>query len=121
MVSGAVKRVSNINTRTRRIFRAKMMTMQGNRCCYCAGEFDDNRWGDRYATIEHIEDRARGGKNERANLALACAKCNQRAAREAWSVNYKRARIRAANVVALADLVVEHMELPPAFLSERAA
>lgn len=98
--------------------RPKLIAMQGNRCCYCAVEFDDNHWSARYATIEHIEDRAKGGVNAQHNLAMACFACNQRAAIEHWPAHFKRAKIRAANIIALADLEVEHMELPPEYLSQ---
>jgi 5-methylcytosine-specific restriction endonuclease McrA len=116
------KRACKINTQNRKRVRSHMIALQGNRCCYCAHEFDDcNPWGDRYATIEHIEDRAKGGSNKQDNLAMACFVCNQRAGAEGWSPDFKRNRIRATNVIALGDLVVEHMELPPAYLKGRAA
>lgn len=109
--------VRKIDSARKRRFRAKLTAMQGGCCCYCATQFADEPWSERYATIEHIEDRAKGGVNAQTNLAMACFACNQRAAKERWSVSFKRARIEATNVIALADLEVEHMELPPAYLA----
>lgn len=121
-MAGAKKKAAKIATPNRKRIRAKMIAMQGGRCCYCAAEFDDeNRWGDRYATIEHIEDRSRGGANVQTNLAMACRECNERAGREKWSADFKRAKIKAANIIALADLEVEHMELPPEYLARARA
>ena len=94
--------------------RRRMTEMQGGRCCYCEEKFTG--YGDGLATIEHIENRADGGSNKIANLALACFGCNQRASREGWSPEFKRAKIRAANIIALADLVVEPMQVPPQYL-----
>lgn len=108
---------ARIDTTRRKRIRAYLLAAQGGRCCYCEAEFDDNRWGDLYPTIEHIQDRAMGGANAQDNLALACHSCNQRAGKEQWSEAFKRAKIRAANIIALADLEVEHMELPPVYLA----
>ena len=103
----------------RRRLRASLLAKQGPHCCYCADAFDDsNPWGEKYPTIEHIENRARGGVNAQTNLAMACRRCNERAAIEDWSVGFKRAKISAANVIALADLEVEPMELPPLYIAQ---
>ena len=93
--------------------------MQGGRCCYCEAALDGaSAWGDLYATIEHIEDRARGGVNAQTNLAMACRGCNDRANTEKWSKAFKCAKIQSANIIAIADLTVEHMELPPLYLAQ---
>lgn len=107
-----------IGTGKRKKLRAKLIAMQGGRCCYCGTPFDDSScWGDLYATIEHIEDRALGGRNAQTNLAMAHRSCNERAGIEKWPAQFKRAKIVATNVIALADLAVDHMELPPEYLS----
>lgn len=113
-----MNKAPKLDTGRRKRNRERLMALQGGRCCYCEVEFDANRWGDRYPTIEHIEDRAKGGVNAQHNLALACHACNQRASKEEWSADFKRAKIRAANIIALADLEVEHMELPPLYLQQ---
>lgn len=101
-----------------RSIRADLWGKQGGRCCYCEAEFDPRPNSNGYATIEHLVDRAKGGVNARENLALACFACNQRAAREGWSPDYKRHRMRVANLTALAVVEVEHMELPPLYLQQ---
>ena len=107
----------NLGSNRRKSIRPKLVAAQGGCCCYCAIKFDDsNCWGERYPTFEHIQDRSKGGVNAQTNLAMACRQCNERAAHERWSYEFKRARIRAANVIALADLEVEPMELPPMYL-----
>jgi 5-methylcytosine-specific restriction endonuclease McrA len=102
--------------------RNALMAKQGCRCCYCGDELKEesvaNRLSARYPTVEHIEDRARGGCNKQFNLAVACFACNQRAGLERWSPEFKRHKIEVANIIALADLVVEHMEVPPLYLQQ---
>jgi 5-methylcytosine-specific restriction endonuclease McrA len=48
-------------------------------CCYCKFVFLLD-----ILTIEHLTPLVLGGANDRKNLALACAPCNQRKGREAW-------------------------------------
>ncbi len=48
-------------------------------CCYCLNVFFMDQ-----LTIEHITPLSLGGTNEDANIALACAPCNQEKGKEAW-------------------------------------
>ncbi len=48
------------------------------RCIHCSSPIAVDARGETAATIEHIEPSTHGGTDEVANLALACARCNQR-------------------------------------------
>lgn len=49
-------------------------------CCYCKSVFLYV-----HLTIEHIVPLCLGGTNESSNIALACAPCNHKRGKEAWS------------------------------------
>ncbi|GAB4196172.1 MAG: hypothetical protein OHK0013_03140 [Sandaracinaceae bacterium] len=48
------------------------------RCIHCGSALVVDEDGATAATIEHIEPSAHGGTDDVRNLALACARCNQR-------------------------------------------
>jgi 5-methylcytosine-specific restriction endonuclease McrA len=48
------------------------------RCIHCSSALVVELDGTTAATIEHIEPSTHGGTDEVRNLALACARCNQR-------------------------------------------
>lgn len=48
------------------------------RCIHCQSALAVDDHGGTSATIEHIEPTTHGGTNDVRNLALACARCNQR-------------------------------------------
>ncbi|WP_053236426.1 HNH endonuclease [Sandaracinus amylolyticus] len=47
------------------------------RCIHCNARVVVEESGETIATIEHIEPTTHGGTDDVANLALACARCNQ--------------------------------------------
>ncbi len=48
-------------------------------CCYCKSIFKISN-----LTIEHIIPLSFGGTNDKSNIDLACAPCNQKRGRETW-------------------------------------
>jgi 5-methylcytosine-specific restriction endonuclease McrA len=48
------------------------------RCIHCSSPIVVDARGQTAGTIEHIEPSAHGGGDDVQNLALACARCNQR-------------------------------------------
>ncbi|MGO9707485.1 MAG: HNH endonuclease [Polyangiaceae bacterium] len=46
---------------------------QGGLCWYCRKPV-----ASRAATVDHVRPRSKGGTNARANLVMACARCNRR-------------------------------------------
>ncbi|MBZ9808095.1 HNH endonuclease [Mesorhizobium sp. ESP-6-2] len=59
--------------------RATLRAKQGGRCCYCQTKmrisFSSHLLPDS-ETLEHLNRRASGGRNDRDNIALACWECN---------------------------------------------
>lgn len=54
--------------------RLSIWERDGGKCCYCQIELEvSGNWH-----IDHKHPKSRGGGNEEENLALACAKCNQK-------------------------------------------
>lgn len=51
------------------------------KCLHCNSKLFVDRDGETAATVEHIVARSRGGDDTDANLALACARCNQQKGR----------------------------------------
>lgn len=66
------------------VFSQRLIDMlileEGGRCRYCKIEvrrnFNSREYSDDDATKDHIIPRRKNGTNDRANLALACRKCN---------------------------------------------
>ncbi len=48
------------------------------RCIHCSSAIAVDAHGTTGATLEHIEPTTHGGTDDTRNLALACARCNQR-------------------------------------------
>ena len=46
-------------------------------CAYCGELCSYGDYGPRYATIDHIVPRARGGHEGKSNKTLACLHCNR--------------------------------------------
>jgi 5-methylcytosine-specific restriction endonuclease McrA len=87
MTEGAGLRASDavfIYPRQRKRVKATLFTAQAGRCCYCGRAIDlaPKSWGignpapDHFATLEHLQRVADGGRSTRDNLALACFRCN---------------------------------------------
>lgn len=67
--------------RTDRTFEAREVRGERcwvGRCIHCASAIVVDARGETAGTIEHIEPSTHGGTDDVANLALACARCNQR-------------------------------------------
>lgn len=70
--------------------RHKLMDRDGSDCWFCGDEMGDD------CTLEHLVPRSRGGGNTMANLVLAHAECNGRAADLSISEKVElRTRLRA--------------------------
>ena len=63
-------------TTSRQICRRLLSEAQNHRYCYCGVLMTDDGGPDS-ATIEHLISRARGGKNDWMNCAVACRFCNE--------------------------------------------
>ena len=46
-------------------------------CAYCGEPVSYGDYGPRYATIDHIVSRARGGHEGKSNKTLSCLHCNR--------------------------------------------
>jgi 5-methylcytosine-specific restriction endonuclease McrA len=55
--------------RTAALTRRAVLERDGHRCVYCERTAD---------TIDHVQPRSRGGRNEWSNVVAACARCNHR-------------------------------------------
>jgi 5-methylcytosine-specific restriction endonuclease McrA len=67
------------NGSSRPELRALLRRKQNGRCCYCGIKMRisfGNRMQHDSETIEHLDRRADGGRNDRGNIALACFACN---------------------------------------------
>jgi len=49
----------------------QLIALYGDVCAYCSVPLTD-----RNRTVDHVQPRARGGRNHLANLALSCSRCN---------------------------------------------
>lgn len=58
-------------------------------CYYCQEVFFVDE-----LTIEHIQPLSLGGTNDKENIALACAPCNQQRGRESWFLKRKMMRLQ---------------------------
>lgn len=51
----------------RKSYRRDILEAWGNSCCYCGRDAN---------TLDHLVPRAKGGGNDRKNLAACCTRCN---------------------------------------------
>ncbi len=59
--------------------RALLRQRQAGRCCYCGIRMRisfPNRMQHDSETLEHLNRRSEGGRDDRGNVALACHACN---------------------------------------------
>ncbi|MDL2409950.1 HNH endonuclease [Rhizobium calliandrae] len=73
--------------------RIKLRERQNGRCCYCDVEMVISNKPLKFQpaneeTLEHLERRAEGGRNNRDNIALACRRCNAERGAMDW-LTYK--------------------------------
>lgn len=78
-----MKRASKKNSKEKRRRRASLRKRDGDNCWLCGEpmEFDSPTHraerGDRFATIDHVVERSKGGANALSNLRLAHQICNK--------------------------------------------
>ena len=76
-----------LNSRYARRLRARKVSEQGGRCCYCKRPFTET--GPTRATLEHRRAKMDGGRDCVANLAAACYHCNHHRGRQTVSDRLK--------------------------------
>jgi hypothetical protein len=64
--------------------RSRLAEVQRWRCCWCLCEMRGEQGFNNSATIEHITPRSCGGTDHKANLAIACNRCNNRRGNIPW-------------------------------------
>lgn len=70
----------------RRRLMQRLAGAQNWRCCHCGVRTNEATRPEDQPTIEHVIPRALGGTNDEANLAMACADCNNKRGHDlAWS------------------------------------
>jgi 5-methylcytosine-specific restriction endonuclease McrA len=56
--------------------RKRVSSEQNHRCCYCGVRTTDEQGRGDSATLEHILPRRHGGRDDYANVVMACHGCN---------------------------------------------
>ena len=60
------------------VLRTRLSEAQNHRCCWCGRHMADTHGRKTSPTLEHVVPRSKGGHNGPRNLAVACARCNQK-------------------------------------------
>lgn len=86
-----------MNSKDKRHLLVLLFEHQEGRCCYCSRyvilTFHKGlQKRPEAATIEHLRQRSKGGKDRPGNLAMACRRCNDERGARDWA-SYKSFRL----------------------------